>query len=151
MTKCVKMNDKKERREETMNNLSDLLAYEIAPLLKSVHFRVTGAESRGHANGPSSTPHHWTLFPSRGRSVQVFDRLLDPTTRAWETPRACRIHREFLYLAPFVFTPAIPRPAAASFVDAVSTVHEASPNTTAEWCLAATSTLPAIMRIRSVI
>lgn len=30
-------------------NLSDFFADEIAPLLESVHLRVSGAESRGHA------------------------------------------------------------------------------------------------------
>lgn len=41
-----------------MSNLSDFFADEIAPLLESVHLRVSGAELRGHAKDSSSTLHH---------------------------------------------------------------------------------------------
>lgn len=36
-----------------VNNLSDFFANKIAPLLKSVHLRISGAELRGHASGSS--------------------------------------------------------------------------------------------------
>lgn len=36
-----------------VNNLSDLFANKIAPLLKSAHLRISGAELRGHASGSS--------------------------------------------------------------------------------------------------
>lgn len=68
-----------------MNNLSNLLAYEIAPLFKSVHLRVSRAESRGHAKDPSSSPHHWP-FPSRGRAVTVESSIVfSPWHGVWET------------------------------------------------------------------
>lgn len=46
------------RQRGRMNNLSNFLAYEIAPLLKSVHLRISGTESCGHTNDPSSTLHY---------------------------------------------------------------------------------------------
>lgn len=47
------VNEQVGRRGLGVNNLSDLFANQIAPLLKSVHLRISGAESRGHASGSS--------------------------------------------------------------------------------------------------
>lgn len=47
------VNEQVRYRGMGVNNLSDLFANQIAPLLKSVHLRISGAESRGHATGSS--------------------------------------------------------------------------------------------------
>jgi hypothetical protein len=46
------------RLNSIINNLPNLLADKIASLFESIHLGIPGAESRGHANDSSSTPHH---------------------------------------------------------------------------------------------
>lgn len=47
------VNEQVGNRGLGINNLSDFFANKIAPLLKSVHLRISGAELRGHASGSS--------------------------------------------------------------------------------------------------
>lgn len=119
MKREEKIARRQEERKTKRNNLSNLLANKIAPLFKSVHLRVSRAKSRGHANDPSSTPHYWP-FPSRGREVSR--TFKDVFSRHVRGRRLQDSLEKFLYLALFAFTRTVPRPAVASFVDAISAV-----------------------------